>query len=203
MKIINIKQCINDIFGKNAEDYWSNEGNNKRMRFYCNLNRGLRVIKFLLKLFIALYLIGIASESLISIIERNGYQSLLEVFDNPNNPSISNSITNMYLISFVLMIGYYVLDYKINSRTKMELINSVTKSIFLLPVIVLVLFHFKLNGSLMSTFWIAIVIILLSAGITVLNTKIYKLYAVSVGKPERRLQNQTAIKTKRKKFSLL
>lgn len=185
MKIINIKQCINDIFGKNAKDYWSNEGNNKRMRFYCNFNRGFKVIKILLTLFIALYLIRIASESLVSIIEGNGYQFFLEMFCNPNDPSISNSITNIYSISFILITGYSVLDFKINSKTKLELINNLIRSIFFFPVIVLVFFHFKLNGSLMSTFWIITIVILLSLGIGFINNRIDNLYKISIGKEER------------------
>lgn len=163
-----------------SEEYWSNEGNNKRMRLYRKISKGLKIFSYVLKIVLAIYVLILCTNSLLclfNIISDNELNFLRSI-------NFRNLIYNTYKITFIIILLvtlYY--GYKRNCSIG-KLISNLIKSIIFLPISVLLIYNFLMLGNLMNSFYLLVIFVVMEWVINSFIARIDKLYGIAVGSIE-------------------
>lgn len=158
-----------DLRRKDAVDYWKNEGNNKRMQQYYKIQNGLRIIRWILAMILVIHILKLVSTSIITLCTE------LELPSNLIQLSNSTWIINTYKISIIVIL-LSLLFYK-NKNYSIEKLGYIfLGSLLVIPLIVLMIFHFAVLGSLMSSFYLVVLFVVIILTISKVINRINVLY---------------------------
>lgn len=184
-KIIkDLKLAYNDIFGKNAKNYWKDEGNNKRMQSYYKfaniLGKAKTVITLLFVMFIT-YQISKVITDLINGFDICSMTNCMEVAKSDIANNILIEIPMMIIMMGILLLGFCLKGFiKAKNYT-----NIVLLLIIIAPIMYLL--KFGINYNMINSI-IFFIILMLYISISFLINWIYgsiiDLYDVAVGKIE-------------------
>lgn len=178
-----IKQFYKDLFNSSAEEYWKDEGNNKRMQFYHKLSIIMKYLKVVLIFLIIIYCLYLSTNTIFSIFDNfnclNNNTNLIKLID------LRKFVLNTYIITFVIMMFLVVYYGKKNNLNCKNIINTLIKSILFLPCSALLNYNFMILGSLMRSFYLVVVVAVIILSIDYILKKINRLYDLAV--------NETAV----------
>lgn len=178
MNIKNLKLAYNDVFKKDAVEYWRYEGNNSRMRKYHKISEILKSINLGVKWLSFLYFLLLATLMLLDLIHGKGVASLM----NESNYEIVMYIIEAYGIGMVGWSLIYFIEYWFKVNTN-DLIEYYKRACMGMPLVALVKMYISTN---MIMGIIMLVIIILYFLITYTNLIFIKnvdyLYDVATGK---------------------
>lgn len=178
-----IKQFYKDLFNSSAEEYWKDEGNNKRMQFYHKLSIIMKYLKVLLIFLIIIYCLYLSTNTIFSIFDNfnclNNNTNLIKLID------LRKFVLNTYIITFVIMMFLVVYYGKKNNLNCKNIINTLIKSILFLPCSALLNYNFMILGSLMRSFYLVVVVAVIILSIDYILKRINRLYDLAV--------NETAV----------
>ena len=178
-----IKQFYRDLFNSSAEEYWKDEGNNKRMQFYHKLSIIMKYLKVVLIFLIIIYCLYLSTNTIFSIFDNfnclNNNANLIKLID------LRKFVLNTYIITFVIMMFLVVYYGKKNNLNCKNIINTLIKSILFLPCSALLNYNFMILGSLMRSFYLVVVVAVIILSIDYILKRINRLYDLAV--------NETAV----------
>lgn len=154
-----------DLSRKDAVEYWRSEGNNKWMQKYYKLQGILRMIRWIITMIFIIYLLKLVSESMITICTG----CLMEKLDS------SLWIFNIYKILVILLV-FCTLYLKRKNYSIEKIAYIFITSLLIMPLVVLVVFHFAVLGSLMSSFYLVVLFVVTILLISKLINRINILY---------------------------
>lgn len=173
-----IKQFYRDLFNSSAEEYWKDEGNNKRMQFYHKLSIIMKYLKVVLIFLIIIYCLYLSTNTIFSIFDNfncfNNNANLVKLID------LRKFVLNTYIITFVIMMFLVVYYGKKNNLNCKNIINTLIKSILFLPCSALLNYNFMILGSLMRSFYLVVVVAVIILSIDYILKRINRLYDLAV-----------------------
>lgn len=173
-----IKQFYKDLFNSSAEEYWKDEGNNKRMQFYHKLSIIMKYLKVVLIFLIIIYCLYLSTNTIFSIFDNfnclNNNANLIKLID------LRKFVLNTYIITFVIMMFLVVYYGKKNNLNCKNIINILIKSILFLPCSALLNYNFMILGSLMRSFYLVVVVAVIILSIDYILKRINRLYDLAV-----------------------
>lgn len=173
-----IKQFYRDLFNSSAEEYWKDEGNNKRMQFYHKLSIIMKYLKVVLIFLIIIYCLYLSTNTIFSIFDNfnclNNNANLIKLID------LRKFVLNTYIITFVIMMFLVVYYGKKNNLNCKNIINTLIKSILFLPCSALLNYNFMILGSLMRSFYLVVVVAVIILSIDYILKRINRLYDLAV-----------------------
>lgn len=173
-----IKQFYRDLFNSSAEEYWKDEGNNKRMQFYHKLSIIMKYLKVILLFLIIMYCLYLSTNTIFSIFDNfnclNNNANLIKLID------LRKFVLNTYIITFVIMMFLVVYYGKKNNLNCKNIINILIKSILFLPCSALLNYNFMILGSLMRSFYLVVVVAVIILSIDYILKRINRLYDLAV-----------------------
>lgn len=173
-----IKQFYRDLFNSSAEEYWKDEGNNKRMQFYHKLSIIMKYLKVILLFLIIIYCLYLSTNTIFSIFDNfnclNNNANLIKLID------LRKFVLNTYIITFVIMMFLVVYYGKKNNLNCKNIINILIKSILFLPCSALLNYNFMILGSLMRSFYLVVVVAVIILSIDYILKRINRLYDLAV-----------------------
>lgn len=173
-----IKQFYRDLFNSSAEEYWKDEGNNKRMQFYHKLSIIMKYLKVVLIFLIIIYCLYLSTNTIFSIFDNfnclNNNANLIKLID------LRKFVLNTYIITFVIMMFLVVYYGKKNNLNCKNIINTLIKSILFLPCSALFNYNFMILGSLMRSFYLVVVVAVIILSIDYILKRINRLYDLAV-----------------------
>ncbi len=173
-----IKQFYRDLFNSSAEEYWKDEGNNKRMQFYHKLSIIMKSLKVVLIFLIIIYCLYLSTNTIFSIFDNfnclNNNANLIKLID------LRKFVLNTYIITFVIMMFLVVYYGKKNNLNCKNIINTLIKSILFLPCSALLNYNFMILGSLMRSFYLVVVVAVIILSIDYILKRINRLYDLAV-----------------------
>ena len=173
-----IKQFYRDLFNSSAEEYWKDEGNNKRMQSYHKLSIIMKYLKVVLIFLIIIYCLYLSTNTIFSIFDSfnclNNNANLIKLID------LRKFVLNTYIITFVIMMFLVVYYGKKNNLNCKNIINILIKSILFLPCSALLNYNFMILGSLMRSFYLVVVVAVIILSIDYILKRINRLYDLAV-----------------------
>lgn len=171
-----LKQFYTDLYDRSAMEYWKDEGNNKRMQKYHKISNILKVVKQIMFLLTAFIFINLITQSLI-------YLTSVNVININKFIDFILDIYNICLITLVFVITLIAIKKK-NVKDTKEIIMMFICGILLIPEIVLLIIHFAVFSSLMSSFYYLVVTVAMILIINSITVRIDKLYELATGENE-------------------
>lgn len=152
------------------------------MRLYHKISIGLKILKEILIVFLAIYCIYLAT---ISIFCMNN--NLIFDYTKQNLLYFSNFksfIFDIYIVTFIMCLFLIFYLSRKQKYTKKQILSSVVNSLFVLPISSLLFFNFVVLGSFMRNFYMLVVFVVVNLIINQLTNRIDKLYNIAVGNIE-------------------
>lgn len=171
-----LKQFYTDLYDRSAMEYWKDEGNNKRMQKYHKISNILKVVKQIMFLLTAFIFVNLITQSLI-------YLTSVNVININKFIDFILDIYNICLITLVFVITLIAIKKK-NVKDTKEIIMMFICGILLIPEIVLLIIHFAVFSSLMSSFYYLVVTVAMILIINSITVRIDKLYELATGENE-------------------
>lgn len=171
-----LKQFYTDLYDRSAMEYWKDEGNNKRMQKYHKISNILKVVKQIMFLLTAFIFVNLVTQSLI-------YLTSVNVININKFIDFILDIYNICLITLVFVITLIAIKKK-NVKDTKEIIMMFICGILLIPEIVLLIIHFAVFSSLMSSFYYLVVTVAMILIINSITVRIDKLYELATGENE-------------------
>ncbi len=164
-----------DIFRFDAEEYWRNEGNNKRMQKYHKFNEYLKEITLLFSWLIFCYFLTLASMTIGNLTNSNIGSILVG--------DIFQKYLCIYFCSFI--ISCWLTKLKIITREGRK--DFLKKVIIAMPLIYLV----GINILYFNSLFITLIILFVYLGITYINgiliERLDKIYEYATEEPAREI----------------
>lgn len=152
------------------------------MRNYHKLSFVLKIIKSLLLLIVIGYCLYLSTDTIFCLFDRlNCCKNEIAILNLLN---FKKMIINNYIITFVMMlfvVFYYGRKNKLSIKRLFSIINL---SLLFLPISSLLNYNFMILGSLMCSFYLFVVILVVVLIIDFIKNRIDKLYNVAVGSNE-------------------
>lgn len=171
-----LKQFYTDLYDRSAMEYWKGEGNNKMMQKYHKISNILKVVKQIMFLLTAFIFVNLITQSLI-------YLTSVNVININKFIDFILDIYNICLITLVFVIILIAIKKK-NVKDTKEIIMMFICGILLIPEIVLLIIHFAVFSSLMSSFYYLVVTVAMILIINSITVRIDKLYELATGENE-------------------
>lgn len=178
-----VKQFYKDLFSSSCEDYWSDEGNNKRMQNYHKLSITLKYIKYLLILGLIIYGVYLSTNTIFCLFDKmiccDNDMILLSLIN------IKKFVFNTYIMTFVIflfLVVYFGIRRKLNLK---QILKLILVSLTFLPMSALLNYNFMILGSLMRSFYLVVVVAVIILSIDYILKRINRLYDLAV--------NETAV----------
>lgn len=173
-----VKQFYKDLFSSSCEDYWSDEGNNKRMQNYHKLSITLKYIKYLLILGLIIYGVYLSTNTIFCLFDKmiccDNDMILLSLIN------IKKFVFNTYIMTFVIflfLVVYFSRRRKLNLK---QILKLILVSLTFLPMSALLNYNFMILGSLMCSFYLVVIITVVMLSIDFLTKRIDGLYKIAV-----------------------
>lgn len=149
------------------------------MRSYHKLSIVLKVVRNLLMLMVILYCLYLSTNTIFCLFDRlsccTDEQTILNVID------LKKFVFDTYIITFIMML-FVVLYYgKRNKLSLKKLFVICSLSLFFLPISALLNYNFMILGSLMCSFYLLVVTVVIVLSIDFIRNRIDKLYRLAVG----------------------
>ena len=171
-----LKQFYTDLYDRSAMEYWKGEGNNKMMQKYHKISNILKVVKQIMFLLTAFIFVNLITQSLT-------YLTSVNVININKFIDFILDIYNICLITLVFVIILIAIKKK-NVKDTKEIIMMFICGILLIPEIVLLIIHFAVFSSLMSSFYYLVVTVAMILIINSITVRIDKLYELATGENE-------------------
>lgn len=152
------------------------------MRSYHKLSIVLKNIKYVLLLGVIIYCLYLSTNTIFCLFDKlgccNDELTLLSMID------LRKFVFNTYTITFIMML-FVVLYYgKRNKLSMKKIIAIIGMSLLFLPISALLNYNFMILGSLMCSFYLFVVTVVIVLSIDFIRNKIDKLYELAVGGKE-------------------
>lgn len=152
------------------------------MQTYHKLSIIMKYLKTILILLIIVYCLYLSTNTIFCLFDRlsccNNDVSLENLID------LRKFVFNTYIITFVMML-FIVTYFGRKNRLKCNnIIKSFIKTILFLPISALLNYNFMILGSLMSSFYLVVVVAVVIISIDYITKKIDSLYDVAVNGKE-------------------
>lgn len=182
--IKDLKLAYNDIFGKNAKNYWKDEGNNKRMQSYYKFANILEKVKIAITLLFVIFITHQISMVIIDLIKGFDVCSMTNCMEVAKSDIANNILIEVPMM--IVMMGILLLGFCLKGFIKAKnYTNAVLLLIIIAPIMYLLKFGIDYN---MINAIIFFIILMLYISISFLINWIYgsimDLYDVAVGKTE-------------------
>lgn len=151
-----IEQMYSDIFGFDVEEYWRNEGNNKRMQKYHNFAKGLKEANIFIKWLMFGYFIFLATSTISHL--SNGIVEPIPIID------ILQKYLCIYFCGFIITCWFIKLGV-INHDNRDEFLKKI---IIAMPLIYLAIINVVLLNNLLGI----LLIVFAFLGIIYVNSSI-------------------------------
>lgn len=175
--------AYNDIFGKNASDYWCNEGCNKRMQKYKVISNCLKFFKYVLGLIFLIYLLYLALQVLTLLLTDVNMYNKLIFKETPTYSSCFLGILNQLKICGVIYLMLVLMnEYFFGNMTIKNIYKRLLLFLGISPTIMLVVINFDIYSTGLVTIFLAVLYIFIIFCINLLRSKIDFLYDLSTGK---------------------
>ena len=188
-----LKQFYTDLYDRSAMEYWKGEGNNKRMQKYHKVSNILKVVKQIIFLLTTFIFVNLVTQSLIyltsvNIININKFIAFILDVYNICIITLVFAITliaikKKCIITLVFAITLIAIKKK-NIKSTKEIIMMFICGILLIPEIVLLIIHFAVFSSLMSSFYYLVVTVAMILIVNSITVRIDKLYELATGENE-------------------
>ena len=149
------------------------------MRCYTRIARILTIIKYTLLVGLVLYILCISTNSIFILFNQE------EILQNKllliNTIDFKKFIYDTYTITFIItlfVVGYYS---RKNKYSIVKILKIISMSLFLLPISALLNYNFTIIGSLMSSFYLVVVVAVILLSIEFCTKRINSLYDIAVG----------------------
>lgn len=167
---------------RSSEKYWSEEGNNKRMQTYHKFSKALKIIDYVFVIGFVFYILVLCTNSLFHL-----FDNMINCVDQMELSHLYNFksiVYNTYEITFITILIFVVYNL-IKKKYEIKKVKStLLVGMLFLPVSALLIYNFIMLGSLMSSFYLLVVFVVISWIIKLLTKRIDNLYDIAVGSIE-------------------
>lgn len=158
------------------------------MRSYHKLSIILKAIRSLLVLMVIVYCLYLSTDTIFCLFDRlsccSNEQTIINMID------IKKFVFDTYIITFIMML-FVVLYYgKKNKLSLKRIFQICSLSLFFLPISALLNYNFMILGSLMCSFYLLVITVVIVLSIDFIRNRIDKLYDLAVGVQEVRDVNE-------------
>ena len=173
--------AYNDIFSKNIEKYWKNEGCNNRMQKYYKFSNMLKIINKNLKYILLLFLIVIST---ITIFELSSGNYITLITNDKSEFALIIDIIKTYLIICLAGLISYIISIRFNLLKDTNIENFINKFLISVPMYYLLLIYIvQMNGLILVLMILMIYLLIININYLFMK-KINYLYDVSIGKAQ-------------------
>lgn len=152
------------------------------MQTYHKLSIIMKYLKIILILLIIVYCLYLSTNTIFCLFDRlaccNNDVSLANLID------LRKFVFNTYIITFVMMLFIVTYFGRKNRLNCNNIIKSFIKTILFLPISALLNYNFMILGSLMSSFYLVVVVAVIIISIDFVSKRIDRLYDVAVNGKE-------------------
>ncbi len=152
------------------------------MQLYHKISIGLKVLKEILIVVLAIYCVHLATNSIFcmnnNLVLDYTKQNLL-YFSN-----FKSFVFDIYIVTFIMCLFLIFYLSKKQKYTKKQILSSVVNSLFVLPISSLLVYNFLVLGSFMRNFYMLVVFVVVNLVINQLTNRIDILYNIAVGNSE-------------------
>lgn len=152
------------------------------MQTYHKLSIIMKYLKAILILLIIVYCLYLSTNTIFCLFDRlawcNNDVSLANLID------LRKFVFNTYIITFVMMLFIVTYFGRKNRLNCNNIIKSFIKTILFLPISALLNYNFMILGSLMSSFYLVVVVAVIIISIDFISKRIDRLYDVAVNGKE-------------------
>lgn len=158
------------------------------MRSYHKLSIILKAIRSLLVLMVIVYCLYLSTDTIFCLFDRlsccSNEQTIINMID------IKKFVFDTYIITFIMML-FVVLYYGKKDKLSLKRIFQICSlSLFFLPISALLNYNFMILGSLMCSFYLLVITVVIVLSIDFIRNRIDKLYDLAVGVQEVRDVNE-------------
>lgn len=152
------------------------------MQFYHKLSKGFQIFNNILTIALVLYILALCTNSLFCLFDKivccNNNQNLLSVID------FKVLVFNTYKITFIVFLLLVLYYSRKNKYTIKKVISILFNGLLFLPISVLLIYNFMMLGSLMSSFYLLVLYVVVTSVIGFVSKRIDTLYDIAVGSVE-------------------
>lgn len=172
--------AFNDLFRSDAQKYWKNEGNNKRMQKYYRIAGILKTIEYIFTISLFIYFTFLSTQMLIDLLNNATLSNILnDKFIRTN--ILINNLLIFYSIIFAIFVSILICLLIKGKVGVAEIKRNIIIIIFLMPTIYLMFLSLQFPSNLIISILVLIIYNLLIHVINFLNNKIVSLYEIAIG----------------------
>lgn len=149
------------------------------MRIYHKISMTLKVFKNLLIAGLFIYCLFLSTNTIFCLFDRlnccQNAQSLT------NSVDLKKFVFDTYIITFIMMLFVVFYFSRKNKYSVKKIGSAIIGNLLFLPISALLTYNFMLLGSLMRSFYLLVVFVVIVVSINFLTNKIDKLYGIAVG----------------------
>lgn len=175
-----VKQFFEDM-SSSSEKYWSEEGNNKRMQSYYKFSKYLKVFEHIITLALVSYILYLCTTSLFCMFDKMSCVNNMEILDQFN---FKTMVFNTYKITFIITVLLVIYYSRKNKYTIKKVVSSLFNGLLFLPISVLLIYNFMMLGSLMISFYLLVVFVVITFVTNSISNRIDNLHDIAVGSIE-------------------
>lgn len=164
-----------------SEKYWSEEGNNKRMQSYYKFSKYLNVFDHIITLILMLYILYLCTTSLFCLFDKITCCNNMEILNQLN---FKTMVFNTYKITFIITVLLVIYYSRKNKYTVKKVISSIFNGLLFLPISVLLIYNCMMLGSLMRSFYLLVVFVVITFVTNSISSRINNLHDIAVGSIE-------------------
>ncbi|MBE5820839.1 MAG: hypothetical protein E7310_08610 [Clostridiales bacterium] len=168
-----------DLCSGSSEQYWREEGNNKRMRNYHKISEVLKIFKYVLMIALTFYCVVICTNSLFCLYDK--FICCDEVIDLLTFINFKDFVLDIYIATFIITSFVVLYFGRKNKYSRKKFISILMNNLLFLPISALLIYNFVVLGSLMTNFYLLVVFVVIMFIINQLTTRVDKLYSIAVG----------------------
>ncbi len=148
------------------------------MQDYHKFSIVMKYLKFILVLLLLVYCLYLSTNTMFCLFDR--------LLCSNNDVSLANLINlkkfvfDTYIITFVMMLFVVIYFGRKNKLNCNSIIKAFIKMIIFLPISALLNYNFLILGSLMSSFYLVMAVVVIIISIDFLSKKIDRLYYVAI-----------------------
>ena len=152
------------------------------MQFYHKLSKGLKIFNHILTVALVLYILVLCTNSIFCLFDK--------IICCSNNLELLNVINfkalvfNTYKITFIILLLLVLYYSRKRNYTIKKIISIIFNGLLFLPISVLLIYNFMVLGSLMSSFYLLVLFVVVTFVINSITKRIDRLYDIAVGSLE-------------------
>ena len=149
------------------------------MRTYHKLSFALKILKNILIVGLILYCLCLSTNTIFCLFNRLGCCN--DEIAVMNLVDLKKFVFDTYVITFIMMLFVVLYFSRKNKYPIKKIVTIIIEGLLFLPISALLTYNFMMLGSLMRSFYLAVIVAVLVLAIDFLVKRIDRLYEVAVG----------------------